>query len=164
MIDTTKVQGRRAVRYATVADMIADARACVAARQLEQLGNWSVGRAMNHVAAWIEYPFVGYPPELVIPEEMKAQAKLVKTRLMQAAMQPGERLPGLEAGTLATEDVAAAVGLARLERAAAMPVSGGPDDPAPVPDPAFGVVTLHEWTEISLRHAELHMSFFVVRE
>ena len=53
--------------------------------------------------------------------------------------------------------------MARLERAAAMLVSGGPNDPAPVPDPAFGVVTLHEWTEISLRHAELHMSFFVVR-
>ncbi len=67
------------MRYATVADMVADARACVAAPKLEQLGNWSVGRAMNHVAAWIEYPFLGYPPELVIPEEMKAQAKLVKT-------------------------------------------------------------------------------------
>jgi len=24
-------------------------------------------------------------------------------------------------------------------------------------------VTLHEWTEISLRHAELHLSFFVAR-
>lgn len=163
MIDTTGVKNRRTLRFDTLDAMLADARACAGAPRLDHLGNWSLGRALNHLAAWIEYPFVGFPPDLVIPDEMKAGAAEAKPRLMLESMKPGERLPGLAAGTLATEDVPTAVGLARLEAAAARLGAGEPDDRLPVPDPYFGPVTRHEWTEINLRHAELHLSFFVLR-
>jgi len=31
------------------------------------------------------------------------------------------------------------------------------------PSPAFGPLTLEEWDQLHLRHAELHLSFFVPR-
>jgi hypothetical protein len=163
MLDTTRVQGRRTLRFATLDDLLSDARGLVAgekAGRVRRLGNWSVGTALNHLAAWIEYQYVGYPSELLIPEEMKANARAIKHRLMTEPMRPGEKLPGLESagGTLGIEEVSAAVGLARLEAAVKRLKSGDP----PVPDPAFGLVTAREWTEMTLRHAELHLSFQVV--
>lgn len=175
-IDTSAVPlgsgGRRALRFESIDRMLTDARVCVAAdrspRGLQRRGNWTIGQALNHIAAWIEYPFIGYPQELVIPSEMKAQAGALKHRLMHETMQPGERLPvegsALAAGTLATEIVPADVGLARLEAAAELLRVGDPHRPAPIPDPALGVVTLYEWTLMTLRHAELHLGFFVPRE
>lgn len=149
------------LRFETLDQMLADARACAAAPRLRPLGNWSLGQALNHIAAWIDYPFVGFPPELRFPEEMKANAAGAKQRLMDETMKPGERLPGIAAGTLAIEDVSTPVGLARLESAAARLAAVPPHDTLPLPDPYFGRVTRHEWAEINLRHAELHLSFFV---
>lgn len=166
MIDTSKIPvgpgGRRPLRFATLEAMLTDARALAAADlaappRLRRLGNWTLGQCLNHLAAWIEYPYIGYPSELVIPDEMKANARAIKHELMIRTMNPGERLPGLDAGTLATEVVPTAIALARLESAAARLRAGDP----PIPDPAFGLVTAHEWTEINLRHAELHLSFFI---
>ncbi len=162
MIDTARVHGRRPLRFDTVEGMLADARALAAAddarpSRLRALGNWTLGQALNHVAAWIEFPYIGYPAELVIPEEMKAGARAIKHELMTRTMRPGERLPGPAAGTLATEVVPTAAGLARLEAAAVRLRSGDP----PIPDPAFGRLTAHEWSQMTLRHAELHLGFFV---
>lgn len=162
MIDTSQVRGRRVLHFATLEALLADARALAAADlaappRLRRLGNWTLGQCLNHLAAWIEYPYIGYPPELVIPDEMKANARAIKHELMTRTMNPGERLTGLDAGTLATEVVPTETGLTRLESAAAKLRTGDP----PIPDPAFGLVTAHEWTEINLRHADLHLSFFV---
>lgn len=169
MIDTSTVQGRRHLRFDSIEQMLADARACAAADQaggtgpqgLRQLGNWPLGKALNHVAEWIEYPFVGYPPELVIPPEMKAQARAAKDHILNKPMRPGERLPGLQAGTLAVKDATTAEGLGRLEAAAELLRASDPNRPTPIEDPAFGVLTVYEWTLMSLRHGELHLGFFV---
>lgn len=153
---------RRALRFATVAEMLADARSLASAPRPERLGNWTLGQALNHIAAWIEFPYTGYPPELVIPDEVRANADATKQRMMREPMRPGERIPGLAAGTLVTEVVPTAAGLARLEAAARLLRDGDPSDQAPHPDPLFGVVTRHEWAQISLRHAELHLSFHTI--
>jgi hypothetical protein len=159
----TQSPTRRPLRFATVDDMLADARTFAAAPRVERLGNWTLGQALNHIAAWIEFPFTGYPAELIIPDEMRANASAVKGTMMNSTMPPGVRLPGLAAGTLATEVVPTATGLARLERAARHLQHGDPFEPTPFPDPVFGSITRHEWTQISLRHAELHLSFHVMR-
>lgn len=163
MIDTTKVTGRRTLRFKSLDALRADACACAAASHLDQLGNWTLGRALHHIAAWIDYPLLGYPPELNIPPAMKAQADAAKTRMMQTAMEPGERLPGIAGGTLATEEVPTAVGLAELEAAITRMRASDPESHTPFADPYFGEITRREWTEINLRHAELHLSFFIPR-
>lgn len=150
---------RRTLRFESVGEMLAEARSLAAAPRLERLGTWTLGQALNHLAAWIEYPYKGYPPELVVPEEVRAKAAARKERIMSSPMAPGERLPGVEAGTTAIEVVPDEVGLARLEEAAKL-LEGDPAEPAPYPDPAFGTITRHEWMQMNLRHAELHLSFF----
>lgn len=156
MLDTTKVQNRRTLHFNSFDEVLADARALAAAPSLKQLGNWTLGQALNHLAAWISYPYVGYPPDLIIPEEMKANARDIKHKLMYEPFTPGDRIPGPAAGTFGTEVVPTEVGLTRLESAAAHLRSGDP----PIPDPAFGKLTAHEWTLMNLRHADLHLSFF----
>ena len=170
MLDTSTVPigpgGRRSLRFATLNDMLADARCCVSsdnASRLIRRGNWSIGQCLHHIAAWIDYPLLGYPPQLVIPAEFQTHARAHKDRIMREAMRPGEKLPGLEhaGGTLAIEDVSCAAGLAHIEGAAGRLSAGTPGSPTPFADPAFGVITYREWTEMTLRHAELHLSFFV---
>lgn len=159
MIDTTSVAGRRELRFETLDDMLADARQCASAARLHRLGNWSLGQALNHLAAWIDYPYLGYPPELVFTDDIKAQALAAKERFMNQPMDSGKRIPGSATGTYATVDVPTVIGLARLEAAATRLRSGPPTHP----DPAFGMVTQEEWTAMNLRHAELHLGFFVPR-
>lgn len=84
------------------------------------------------------------------------EERAAKARIMSAPMRPGERIVEGPAGTLATEAVGDAEGLARLE-------AGAPDRRLPLEDPELGVLTHHEWTQMSLRHAEPHLSFFVAR-
>ncbi len=161
MLDTTKVKDRRPLRFNSLDEMLADARSLAAAPKIRQLGNWTLGQALNHLAAWIDYPYLGYPEGLFIPEEMKANARAIKHRMMMQPMSPGENLPGPAAppaGTFATEIVPTHIALPRLEAAAARLRTSEPTHP----DPAFGPVTAHEWTLMNLRHAELHLSFFQI--
>jgi len=161
MIDTTTVSGRRhSLRFETIDAMVLESRRCVdAARgaRLRRLGNWTLGQALNHVAAWIDFPYLGYPAGFDLPEPVKEHARANKARILRETMKPGEHLPGLPAGTLAIEIVPEEQGLAHLESASARLRGGDP----PIPDPVFGPVTAREWTEMSLRHAELHLSFFI---
>ncbi len=156
MLDTTKVQNRRTLRFSSLDEMLAEARALAAAPNLKQIGNWTLGQALNHMAAWIDYPYLGYPPDLIIPEEMKANARAIKHKLMHEPFTPGEKVPGPSAGTFATEVVPTHIALPSLESAVKRLRAGDP----PIPDPAFGKLTAHEWTLMHLRHAELHLSFF----
>ncbi|HMN96275.1 MAG TPA: DUF1569 domain-containing protein [Phycisphaerales bacterium] len=159
MIDTASVEGRRELRFDSLEAMLDDARACAAIErrgELRPLGNWTLGQALNHLAAWIEFPYVGYPPELVIPEPLQRAAQSARSRIMSEPMRAGERIGELPGGTLATEIVPTDAGLKRLESAAARLQAAHP----PLPDPAFGRVTKEEWTQMNLRHAELHLGFF----
>lgn len=147
---------RRTLRFHSTDDMLAEARRCAADPRTRRLGNWSLGKALNHIAAWIDFPYTGYPAGLDFPDDVKAQAIAAKHAILHEPMQPGLRLPGLPHGTLATDEVPVPTALARLE-AAVTRLRGEPV----FPDPCFGPVTAHEWTLMSLRHAELHLSFFL---
>ncbi len=55
---------RRKLRFESIDEVLADVDKVVAAAHagtLEQLGNWKPGQVMAHLAAWIEYGYVGYP-------------------------------------------------------------------------------------------------------
>jgi len=151
---------RRALRFESLGAMLADARACVEAQtrgRLRRLGNWSLGTALAHIAEWADYPYVGYPAGLDFPEEVKARARASIERILHETMAPGERLPGAEAGTYGVRDVSATEGLAMLAASAARLACEEPT----VPDPVFGLVTREQWGLMTLRHAELHLSFYV---
>jgi hypothetical protein len=67
------------------------------------------------------------------------------------------RIPRVPGGTLATEPMSLEEGLARFRRV----IERVKSEPPTAPSPALGPLTHEEAIALSLRHAELHLGFFV---
>lgn len=120
---------------------------------LTQCGNWSPGRILGHLAAWIDYAFDGYP--MNPPAFVRILGRAMKPLLMrQKRMKPGFRIRGAPAGTYGVEEMPLAEGAARLRRAVERLRNGQPG-----PNPIFGPLTKEEWTRMHLNHAALHLGF-----
>jgi hypothetical protein len=156
-IDTGKMSDRRAVKFASPREALADADVIAAAEwagKLRRTGNWTTGQTFGHLAAWIDYSFDGYP--LIAPPEMAAKARAaLRTRVLDGRMMPGFHIPGVEGGTAGIEEFTLDEGLTRLRRAWRR-IEGA----CPTKEHAFfGPMTHEEWIKLQLRHSELHHSF-----
>ncbi len=155
VVNTGKVQ-RRKLRFETIEAALAEARRVAAleeAGQAECLGNWTVGQILNHVGAWAEFAYA--PNPIKAPWFVKVVARMMKGRFLNKGLPAGGRIPRVPGGTLATERVGAAEGLARMERAFTRLEREVPTQPSPV----FGKMTQEEAIKLNLRHAELHLGF-----
>lgn len=159
-VETGSVADRRAVRFASPEEALRDAEMLAAAEEAGRVrcvGNWTVGQALGHIAAWIEYSFDGYP--LTAPSEMAERARpLLRTRVLDGHLRAGFRVPGVEGGTAGIERVSAREGLGRLRRAWERLGRESPGREHPF----FGAMERAEWVKLQLRHSELHQSFFHV--
>jgi uncharacterized protein DUF1569 len=157
-IETGKVAGRRILRFETVDQALEEAERLAAAERasrLTQLGNWTLGQALGHVAAWAEFGYTQFP--LKTPLIIRLILRLQKKKFLYGQMPAGVRIPGVKGGTLATELMPTDEGLARLRTVFERLKREVPTAPSPV----FGKLTHEESIAINLRHAELHLSFFV---
>ncbi|MBX9736745.1 MAG: DUF1569 domain-containing protein [Phycisphaerales bacterium] len=162
-VDTRKVKGRRVLKFATIDEMIRDAEqlgAAEAAGTLKRLGNWTLGQTINHMATWAYYahdgvPAAGHPPWFVrLPARW-----FFKRYFLSRTMMPGLRPLRSPEGTLAVEVMQTPEALAKLKAGTARLVATAPTKP----NPLLGPLTHQEWIALHLRHAELHLSFFVPR-
>lgn len=159
MVINTKVAPRRKLRFNSIADLDAElARIEQADREgrLSTTGNWMPGQILGHIAAWLEFAWKGYPPELKPPRLVRWILTRRKLRYLRDGLPVGVRMPGLKDGTLGVEPMSTQEGLARL-RAALEPLRRGEDQPCD--SPAFGKLSCAESTQANLRHAELHLGF-----
>lgn len=161
MIDTRRVQGRRTLAFVSLHDVVSEAHRLAALERegrLRALGNWPLGTALNHVAAWAEYPFDGFAPEVANPPWfVKWPLRLMKSKLMTRPLPAGMRIPGIPAGTTAVEPGPTDPALARLERA-----FDRLDRTAPtMPNPVLGLLTHEEWKTMHRKHAAHHLGFYV---
>jgi len=157
-VDTAKVAGRRLLRFDSIDQMIAEVERLVEAERagrLRHLGNWTLGQALGHLAAWMEYGYAGVP--LKVPFFIRWILRLRKRKFLYGLMRPGVRIPGVAGGTLATEPVPLDEGLDRFRRQAERLKVEMPSAPSPV----FGKLTHEESIALALRHAELHLGFFI---
>ena len=109
---------RREVRFTTIAEALAEARRLAEAERrgaATYAGQWTVGQVLNHVAAWAEFPFDGYP--LKVPWYIRAIMRPMKRRVLRTGLPAGRKIPNVPGGTLATERVPIDVGLPRFEAA-----------------------------------------------
>lgn len=157
-VDTASVTGCRELRFETVEEAIRDAERLVGAERagrLRRLGNWTLGQALGHVAAWASYPYEGYP--ITPPWIVRVLGPLMKKRVLRGPLPRGYRLPGVAGGTYATEAIDAQVALDRyrgaLRRLATTPPTA--------PNPVLGHMTPDEWLRLHLGHAALHQGFFI---
>lgn len=157
-LDTAKVTGCRSLRFETADEMMKDVERLVAAERggtLTRFGNWTLGQALGHLAAWVDYAFDGYPMKRP-PWIIRAIIRLSKNKYVHKRMPRGVKIPGIEGGTKATEVLPTEEGLARFERAWARLKKSTPTQESPI----FGELTHAEWIGLNLRHAELHLGYF----
>jgi hypothetical protein len=157
-VDTGKVAERRALRFESVDQVLAEVERLAEAERagrLRRLGNWTLGQALGHLASWAEYSYTGAP--LKAPFFVKWFLRLRKQKFLYGPMRAGVRIPRVEGGTLATEPVPLDEALERMRR-----VLGRLKTEAPTaPNVIFGPLTHDEWLALHCRHAELHLGFFV---
>jgi hypothetical protein len=157
-VDTAKVTGRRTLRCESIDQALADAERLVEAERagrLRRLGNWTLGQTLGHVAAWAEYGYTGFP--LNVPFFIKWILQLRKRKFLYEPMRAGARIPRIQGGTLATDPLPLDEGWERFRRV----MNRLKTEPHTVPSPVFGRLTHDEAIALNLRHAELHLSFFI---
>jgi hypothetical protein len=159
VVDTAKVAERRLLRFESIDQMVAEADKLVAAEkagQLKQVGNWTLGQAIGHLAACSEFGYNGYPP-LKVPFLIRGILKLQKKKFIRGPMKAGVHIPGVKGGTLAIDPVPLDEAVERFHRVSERIKNEAP----PHPSPAIGRLTHEESIALTLRHAELHLGFFV---
>jgi Protein of unknown function (DUF1569) len=157
-VETSKVTGRRMLRFESIDQVMADVERLAEAERagrLRHLGNWTLGQTLGHLACWVEYSYTGAP--LKVPAVLKWILRLGKRRFLYGPMRPGARIPGVEGGTLATASTPLEEGLGRMRRAMERLKAEAPTQPQVI----FGPLAHDEWIAMHLRHAELHLGFLV---
>src|SRR5690606_19284687 len=95
----------RKLTFATLDDTMAAAQRIAAAQRagsLRQLGNWSAGQVFGHLAAWMSYPYEGYPMPPA-PWFVRLGGKLMLRRILRNRFSPGYRIPRAPGGTYGIE-------------------------------------------------------------
>lgn len=161
-IDTGKVTTRRKVRYETIGDLRKDLDAIQAAAKagtLRENGNWTAGKNLTHLAAFIDYGYDGYPAAISNPPWfVKVVLRMMRGSMLKNGFRAGVKIPKVPGGTVGGEDVSVEVGLATLRRSLERLEAGPPR----FPSPAFGELSYEDSKAATLRHAELHLSFLML--
>lgn len=74
------------------------------AGKIRTLGAWTPGQILGHVAAWIEYGYVGYPMKRV-PWLVRFYLRRQLKKYMKGGMPTGVRIPRVPEGAYGTEDM-----------------------------------------------------------
>lgn len=159
-VNTGRVANRRNLRFNAIDDVLADIERLVEAERaggLNRLGNWTLGQNLGHLASWVNYAFDGYPMRTP-PFPMRWILKLRKNKYIHGRMPAGVKIPGVQGGTCGTEALSNDEGLQRYRAALERLRNSAPQQSSPI----FGPLSHEEWIALNLRHAELHLGFFLV--
>jgi hypothetical protein len=107
------------------------------------------------LATWVEFSYTGTP--LKVPFFIKWILGLRKQRMLYGPMRVGARIPGVEGGTLGTDQVPTNEAIERFHRAMKRLKTQVPTTPNAI----FGSLTREEWVALHLRHAEGHLGFLI---
>ncbi len=157
-VDTANARDRRSLRFQSIDDFLKEIDRLVKSDTVGKLrknGNWSLGQAFGHLAAWINYGYEGYP--FKTPWLIRLILRTRVKKYLREGMPAGVRIPKVEKGTYATEALSASEGADRLRKALNRLKNG---EPTRYESPAFGPMSHDQRVEFNLRHAELHLSFF----
>ena len=155
-VNTAQVANRRILHFDSVDQMLAEVDRLVEAQKagrLKQLGNWTLGQTLGHLACWMEYAYT--PAPLKPPFFIRWILRLRRNNFIWKPMKPGVRIPGVAGGTLGTNPVPLDEALPRFRRTAERLKKEAPT----APSPAVGPMTHDEGIALNLRHAELHLGF-----
>ena len=153
-VEAKTVQGRRALEFNSLDEVVADAEMLVSSSCTRTLGNWPLERLLTHLATAIDLSIDGVSAK--VPWFIRLIGPFMKKRIL-TKMSPGIKLskdiesgfyPPVASPHEALQKLQTAVGRLRNEKMTAR-------------HPVLGKLTHDEWTQLHLRHAELHLSFAV---
>jgi Protein of unknown function (DUF1569) len=153
-VNTARVEGRRKLDYASMAELLADADR-LSSGPVKVLGNWSAGQIFRHLAFTMNASIDGFTVKF--PWYLRVMAWVFRKRLINSPMPPGFNLPSEGGKALMPPPTSTEAGLADL-RAAIVRLE---QEPGRAWHPMFGQLDKDQWNKIHLHHACLHMSFIV---
>lgn len=157
LIDTTKVQQRRPLRFTSLDDIRADLDRLAQAGEIRTLGNWSAGQIFQHLAVGFNCSIDGLRFHLPAPVRFLFRLFL-KSAFLNKPMRAGFRLPAKSATQLVPPPTTGQEeGLLNLRQA----IHRLQTEEKRAPNPVLGKLTREEWDRLHCRHAELHLSFLV---
>lgn len=153
MKNTKRVTGRRQLHFNSLDDILADAEQLTSG-PIKAAGNWSPGQIFEHLARGYTLPLDGVV--LPIPFYVRWGARMMLGIFLRNGMPAGIKLDGESAQALVPPDsITPQTGLADLRQGVALWKAK-----TSVPrHSVFGNISDDQWTQVHLRHAELHMSF-----
>ncbi len=157
-VNVKSVVGRRILEFNSLDDVVGDVEGLVASDQTRVLGNWPLSQLITHLAMTVECSMDGFPTPA--PWIIRIIGPFLKKGMLSKKMSPGLKLPkNAEAVAFPDADSPHAA-LERLRAAVARSRS----QPMIAPHPAFGKMNHNEWTQLHLRHSEMHLSFATTGE
>ena len=154
-VNTGRVTGRRTLRFECFDDVMAEAER-VTCQPMRSLGNWSVGEILDHLARSVQESFAGSAS----PAPWFARtliAPFLKRSMLTKGLPAGFQLPPTMSAFQPRPLIAAEAALEDLRAATARLMTESPVKPHAF----FGRLTHAEWTNLHLRHAELHLGFLI---
>jgi hypothetical protein len=149
----TATPTRRRLRYNSLDEVIADAERAVAANSATT-GNWSLGQIIEHLATAHDKMIDGFG--FTAPWPMQTLGHLFfKKRLLTKGMTPGFKLNPKAAAILVPGETDASAALEHLRKSTQRLKT----EEKRSPHPFLGAMSVEEYDQLCLRHAELHMSF-----
>jgi hypothetical protein len=156
-IDTRKAP-RRTLAFASIPDLRAELDALEHAHlagTLRTSGNWTPAQIFNHLAAWIDFAYEGFPPELRVPWLLRFIVSFFRKRVLSSPFPLGVSIPGAPDGTFGQIDSSFELAIDNLRLALERLELQHPTHPSPL----FGFLSHAQWIQLHLRHAELHLGF-----
>ena len=158
-VNTAQVSGRRKLHFADFSQLLADAD-YIATHPCQTLGNWSVGQIFEHLAVAANAPFDGiegfkaswFTRHLIVP--------FIKNNLITKPMSAGFQIPKEATSMFPPANANVQASVEKLRQALARFSNELPRYPHPI----MGELAFQEWVALTLRHAELHLSFIVPSE
>jgi len=154
--DTKPLVKRRKLRFGSFDEAIADANR-LHAGSYETLGNWTLPRALGHLGQGMLGSVDGTP--FFVPWWMRLVGRIyLRRRLLKGPFPAGFKLPRrAEAKLVPQEELSYEEGMQRLQTG----IQRLGETSERVAHPVIGKLSVAQWNEFHLRHAELHLSFFV---
>ena len=161
-VKKTPATQRRCLRFESLDDVLLDAEN-LAARPTRQLGNWSLGQNLMHLATVYEKSIDGtfFRPGWLLRVFAKVFMPLWKRWALSRGIPAGIRPPAFMFREVAPPDqVSTEDGLRAIRRAIGRLKAESQRDW----EQCFHSFTRSEWDQFHMRHAELHLSFIVPEE
>lgn len=146
---------RRKLHFNNFDEIIAEAER-LHAGTYQTLGNWTLPRAVGHLGQAMLGCVDGKP--FFVPWWLRIMGRVYLRRRLLREFPSGFKLPRrAEALLVPQEELSFDVGMQRLRAGMARLAETNHR----IPHPVVGMLSVDQWNTFHLRHAELHLSFFV---